>query len=64
MSYCFCPHLGPKGVSVPSMKRYIIENYAVDSTMLKSRLKKAITKGLSTGEVIRPKGTDDLGKSA
>ena len=53
-----------KGASVPSIKSYILEKYvSVDPNMLKSRLKRALEKGLESGVIVRPKGWEESGST-
>ena len=55
-----------KGASVQAIKHYILDNNpTVDPSQLKNRLKKALTKAMDVGLVIRPKskneGSDAIG---
>lgn len=50
-----------KGASVPAIKKYIVEKYAADPSMLKHRLKKALEKGIESGQIVRPKGAEETG---
>lgn len=49
-------HHEKKGASVVAIKRFILTKYpTVDPTRLKYLLKRALSKGLSCGDLVRPK---------
>lgn len=55
-------HDAKKGASVVAIKRFILAKYpTVDPIRLKYLLKKALSKGLSCGELVRPHNSTAVG---
>ena len=51
-----------KGASIQAIKGYILDKYpTVDPATMKSRLKKAIQKGIDNGTIVRPKSSEEAG---
>ncbi|XP_058465483.1 histone H1A, sperm-like [Malaya genurostris] len=51
-----------KGTTLPAIKRYMEENFKVDSTKLSPFIRRALVNGVNDGHIIRTRGTGAMGR--